>query len=555
MIRNPILRGFYPDPSICRAGDTYYLVTSSFSYFPGIPVFCSKDLCRWEQIGHVLERPKQLHVTYKDISLGIFAPTIRCHEGVFYVITTNMTTHENFVCTAKNPAGPWSDPIVIEGAAGIDPSLFFDDDGKVYFTGTAGSFGDTRYDRPVIEIREIDPATMQFAGEGWAIGDGALKGAVAPEGPHLYKRNGWYYLVIAEGGTEHFHAVTVSRSRSLREPFENYAGNPILTHRHLGKLFPICNVGHADMTELPDGSWYMVCLGSRLVEGYHKPLGRETFLLPVAWEDDWPVASPGTGKVEWSYPAPACLMPSGEGESGESATAGAAVEKRIETDDFTGDGLGFCWNYLGTPYEKFARVADSRLYIRMKAKGMVPTEYEGQKFEFFAHMRAAGDTRESMPFVGRRITEPDFAAEAVMEADVKETQSAGLIVLQNNANQIRFEVVAKDKADGAVAFRVVRVKYRLLEGDIRHFEETVCGSVDVPRAARYTLRVKALGLFYAFAVAADGTEYPVAEDVDASHLGSETAGGFVGAYIGMFASGNGTEYEEEAAFDYFSMEE
>lgn len=552
MIQNPILRGFYPDPSICRAGDDYYLATSSFSYFPGIPVFHSRDLCGWEQIGHVLERPEQLHVTYQDISLGIFAPTIRCHAGVFYVITTNTTTHENFVCTAENPAGPWSNPVVIAGAAGIDPSLFFDDDGKVYFTGTAGGFGDTRYDHQVIELRELDPKTMQFVGEGRVIGDGALKGAHAPEGPHLYKHNGWYYLMIAEGGTEHFHAVTVSRSRSLTEPFENYAGNPILTHRHLGREYPICNVGHADMTELPDGSWYMVCLGSRLVEGYHKPLGRETFLLPVAWEDDWPVASPGTGKVEWSYPAPACLVPSGRDASGEDADWADESEDRAETDDFTGENLGLCWNYLGTPYEKFVRVENSRLYIRMKAKGMAPTEYEGQKFEFFPRIQAAGDTRESMPFVGRRIAEPRFFAEAVMEAEPKETQSAGLIVLQNNANAIRFEAVA-GKEDKTVTFRAVRVEYRLLEGDIQHFEETVCGSVDVPRAADYVLRVRADGLRYAFAVAADGKEYPVAADVDASHLGSETAGGFVGAYLGMFASGGGTEYEDEAAFDYVTL--
>ena len=135
MIKNPILKGFYPDPSICRADDDFYMVTSSFSYFPGVPVFHSRDLVNWEQIGHVLDRKEQLHVTYEDISLGIFAPTIRYHEGTFFMITTNMTTHENFFCTAKNPAGPWSDPIIIKEAEGIDPSLFFDDDGKIYFTG------------------------------------------------------------------------------------------------------------------------------------------------------------------------------------------------------------------------------------------------------------------------------------------------------------------------------------------------------------------------------------------------------------------------------------
>lgn len=559
MIQNPILRGFYPDPSICRAGDDYYIVTSSFSYFPGVPVFHSRDLVNWEQIGHVLDRQKQLHVTYGAISAGIFAPTIRYHEGVFYMITTNMTTRENFICTARDPAGPWSDPHVLEGANGIDPSLFFDEDGKVYFTGTAGGFGDTKYDHQVIEVRGIDLEKMEFTGEGWAIGDGALKGAASPEAPHLYRRNGWYYLMIAEGGTEHYHAVTISRSRSLHEPFENYAGNPILTHRHLGALCPICNVGHADIVELPDGSWYMVALASRLVEGYHKPLGRETFLMPMTWENDWPVVSPGTGKVEWTYPAPKCLAEDG-GQSGSFVISDRAAVT-TECDEFDTENLAFCWNYLGTPYEKFARIADSRLYIRMKAKHMIPSEYEGAKFDFFKQFAAAADTRENVPFVGRRVQEPEYTAEAVMEADVHDRQAAGIIVIQNNANQLRLELVSNDydncRVSGehadTVTFRVMRVQYRLSEDQIQHFEETCCGSVTVPRVQSYLLRAAGKGIRYDFTVTAEGKEYTVAADADASHLGSETAGGFVGAYIGMFATGNGTEYDEEAAFDSFLM--
>ncbi len=595
MIQNPILRGFYPDPSICRAGDDYYIVTSSFSYFPGVPVFHSRDLVNWEQIGHVLDRPKQLHVTYGAISAGIFAPTIRYHEGVFYMITTNMTTRENFICTARDPAGPWSDPHVLEGANGIDPSLFFDEDGKVYFTGTAGGFGDTKYDHQVIEVREVDLEKMEFTGEGWAIGDGALKGAASPEAPHLYRKGGWYYLMIAEGGTEHYHAVTISRSRSLHEPFENYAGNPILTHRHLGALCPICNVGHADIVELPDGSWYMVALASRLVEGYHKPLGRETFLMPMTWENDWPVVSPGTGKVEWSYLAPACFA--GEhGNGGETerscktegkmeASEGCRAAVDVQRDDFDGAKLDFCWNYLGTPYEKFARLADSRLLIRMKAKHMIPSEYEGAKLDFFKQFAAAADTRENVPFVGRRVQEPEYTAEVVMEADVHDRQAAGIIVIQNNANQLRLELVSNDydncrvsgehadkiTTDGSaekaaavgacshaadmdtVTFRVMRVQYRLSEDQIQHFEETCCGSVTVPRVQSYLLRAAGKGIRYDFTVTAEGKEYTVAADADASHLGSETAGGFVGAYIGMFATGNGTEYDEEAAFDSFLM--
>lgn len=535
MIHNPILPGFYPDPSICRVEDDFYLVTSSFSYFPGVPIFHSKDLMHWEQLGHVLDREEQLHVTYEDISMGIFAPTIRYHEGTFYMITTNMTTHENFICTATNPAGPWSNPTVIAGAGGIDPSLFFDDDGKVYFTGTAG-FGDKRYDHQVIVCSEIDVNTCQLVGEEWAIGDGAAKDAYSPEGPHIYKKDGWYYLLIAEGGTEHFHAVTISRSKSIKGPFENYIGNPILTHRHLGKDYPICNVGHADLVELKDGSWYMVCLGSRLGGGYHKPLGRETFLMPVSWEDGWPLISPGTGKVELEYPSP--NLPE------------HPFSYKEETDRFDGNSLGMEWNYLGTPYEKFTRVENGKLYIRMLAKNLVPQEFEGEVFDFFGHISKMGKTKECMPFVGKRMTQPVFDAETLMELNPVGTESAGMVILQNNANQIRLE--CSSAGDDMITFSVKTVRYGLPEGKM-HYEEQEIKSITLPKSPAYGLKIKGENNKYSFAVVAEGEEFYVAGDVDGSYLGSESAGGFVGAYIGLFATGNGTSSDNEATFHYFSI--
>ena len=535
MIHNPILPGFYPDPSICRVEDDFYLVTSSFSYFPGIPVFHSRDLIHWEQIGHVLDRKEQVHLTYQDMSTGIFASTIRYHEGVFYVISTNLTTMENFICTADHPAGPWSMPHVIKAAGGIDPSLFFDDDGSCYFTGTS-PMGAKEYDHQMIVLSKIDLDTFQLTGEVSAIGDGALKGAGSPEGPHIYKKDGWYYLLIAEGGTEHFHAVTVSRSKNITGPYENYAGNPILTHRHLGKMYPICNVGHADLVELADGSWYMVCLGSRLMDGYHKLLGRETFLAPVSWEDGWPVVSAGTGKIEEAYEAP-------------DLPEYIFAEK--EKTSFGGEQLGMEWNTLGTPYEDFYCVSKDRLYIQMKALNLVPWEYDHTEFDFFKHISSVGNTKKNMPFVGRRICAMQFEAGVTMRAQLEEKQGAGIVLLQHNANQLRLEVRKKEEKAEVTLFEV---KY-CLENGMRWFEEKNLGSVDVENNGEWKLRVKGDYTKFFFFVTDDaGKEYCVAENVDGSFLGSETCGGFVGTYIGLFASGNGTDYNKEAEFSDFFME-
>lgn len=535
MILNPILKGFYPDPSICRVGEDFYMVTSSFSYFPGVPVFHSRDLMHWEQIGHVLDRKEQLHVTYEDISLGIFAPTIRYNDGTFYMITTNMTTHENFYCTASNPAGPWSNPMVIKDATGIDPSLFFDDDGKVYFTGTSG-FGDNRFDHQVIMCSEIDLSTGQLVGDVWAIGDGAAKGAISPESPHLYKKDGWYYLVIAEGGTEHYHAVTISRTKDLRQPFENYHSNPILTHRHLGKDYPICNVGHADLVDLPDGSWYMVCLATRLIDGYHKLLGRETFIAPVVWEEDWPVVSPGTGKMEWTYPSPN-LKP-------------YPVKTPISHDDFRDGRLEMEWNYLGTPYEDFVQVEPGKLTIHMLQKNMVPWEFEGEVFDFFAHLTATGKTRENMPWIGKRVTEPSFVVSTKVTVKPSGSESAGMVLLQNNANQLRLEIAASDTPDSVIA-RAVKVAYGLKDGKM-HYEETVEGEIKLAASESYILTMRGANNRYGFEISApDGSVLMIASDIDGTHLGTEASGGFVGAYIGLFATGNGTATDNTASFAYF----
>ena len=240
--KNPILSGFYPDPSICRVGEDYYLVTSSFVYAPGVPIFHSRDLAHWEQIGNILDRPSQLCVENEEISRGIFAPTIRYHEGTFYMITTNVSHGGNFIVTAQDPAGPWSDPYYLgEEAVGIDPSLFFDDDGRCYYCGTRPNPEGVRYNGDwEIWIQELDLGTMKLKGRSMAIWKGAVKGCIWPEGPHIYKINGYYYLMHAEGGTGPEHSITIARSTELFKWFEGCPRNPIFTHRNLGMDYPVC---------------------------------------------------------------------------------------------------------------------------------------------------------------------------------------------------------------------------------------------------------------------------------------------------------------------------
>ena len=282
--RNPVIPGFHPDPSVVRVGDDFYLVTSSFEFFPGVPIFTSRDLVHWRQLGHVLTRESQLPLQKARPSGGIYAPTLRYHDGTFYMITTNVDGGGNFLVTAKDPAGPWSEPVWLPDFGGIDPSLFFDDDGTVYLTGQgSGSPGQPRG----IYQTTLDVKTGKLLGPLRLVWD--RTGTRYPEGPHLYKIRGRYYLMIAEGGTEYGHMVTIARSDSPWGPFEACPRNPILTHRQTENDMPVQGTGHADLVEAADGSWWMVFLAFRPVSGYWHHLGRETFLAPVTWDaDGWP---------------------------------------------------------------------------------------------------------------------------------------------------------------------------------------------------------------------------------------------------------------------------
>lgn len=508
MYNNPIMPGFYPDPSVCRVGEDYYLVTSTFAYFPGVPIFHSRDLVNWKQIGNVLDRPSQLNLQGAGHSQGIFAPTIRYHEGTFYMITTNVTHGGNFVVTATDPAGPWSDPYFIQGAAGIDPTIFFDDDGKAYYLGTRPNSEGVRYDGNwEVWLQELNTETMELIGESYVLWRGAMVNVIWPEGPHLYKKDGYYYLLIAEGGTGPDHAVTIARSRKLTEGYVGNPKNPIITHRHLGKRYPIINVGHADLVQSADDQWFLVMLASRPYGGGYSNLGRETFLASVIWEDGWPVVNEGKGILA---------------EQDVMQLTPAPAEPQLRCDHFDSDKLALKWMFLRNPQADLYSLTERKGYLRLKLK---PQTMKDQDNPSFVCLR-----QQHFSYV---------AATALEFTPQSSDESAGLVVIQNDKYHIRFERAMRDDR------QVLRVVTCINGQESNAAEAGVTGQ-------RLYLKIAAMEQQLSFYYSTDGDHYHlVAEHVDASSLSTEVAGGFVGCCIGMYCTSNGTLSDNVADFDWF----
>jgi xylan 1,4-beta-xylosidase len=507
--RNPILSGCCPDPSICRTGEDYYLVTSTFEYFPGLPIFHSCDLIHWQQIGHVLDRPSQLDLDGIRPSGGLYAPTIRHSNGTFYVANTlvdGKTGSGNFIVTATRPQGPWSEPCWLEDAEGFDPSLFFDNDGRIWFTANRLKEEGYYSGHTEVYLSEIDITRMKLVGEKMVLWDGAVKGAVWAEAAHIYRFNDYYYLLVAEGGTAHHHAVTIARSKCITGPYESNRGNPILTHRHLGLDYPIVGTGHADLVETQNGELWLVLLAMRPYGGYYYNLGRETFLVPVRWEDDWLIVSPGTGCVEFEYPVP--NLPE------------HIWELTPPRDDFDARGLAYPWNFLRTPREEFYSLTERRSFLRLRLRPQQLTE------------------QVSPSFVGRRQQHINFAAETLMEFMPQSVaECAGLVLVQNNNFHFRFIVTLEHEP-------VIRLIKR------SHGQDEILASQPVP-AGCYILKVTARGQNYNFYFSIDGLWHLLAENVDGRILSTPVAGGFVGAYIALYASSNGQPSANHADFDWF----
>lgn len=525
--KNPILSGFYPDPSICGVGEDFYLVNSTFSYFPGLPVMHSRDLAHWEQIGNVMERESQLPLKNSGHSQGLFAPTIRYHRGTYYVVCTNVSHRGNYIVTAQDPAGPWSEPYYLEGADGIDPSLFFDDDGKCYYIGTHPNPQGCRYNGDYyIWIREVDLENMKLTGETYNVWNGAMKDIVWPEGPHLYKRNGWYYIMNAEGGTGPEHAVTICRSRNLTGPYENNFCNPIITHRHLGRKYPIRYVGHGDLVETAKGEWYMVMLAVRPLEGY-TTMGRETFLAKVEWENDWPVVNPGVGILteEVEIDLPPWMPEGGSAVTGERSYDFAGMEK---------PGPEFLT--LRNPGEDMFRL--------VKGEGLALSFRDITLKE-----------KDSPSYVAVRQQDHRFEAGALLRTgNLTEGRRAGIALMQSDAFHLRAELFREGDRLGAEVILC------------RKGEDQTISRVELPdrgeaslnhQKAELVLRVEGLQAFVELLTAREGskerTERSVlCGNVDIRALSTEVAGGFVGCTVGMYAVAQWDQRDQAAMFERFS---
>ena len=529
---NPILPGGYPDPSICRSGDAWYLVNSSFEYFPGLPIHRSRDLVNWELVGYGLHRESQVSgpVNLLDVQSdgGIHAPTIRCRDGRFFIITTNVyqpveagapTEFVNFVIAADRAEGPWSEPRVLEGAPGIDPDLFFDDDGRTWYVGTHSPEEPNFPGEGEIWLQEIDPSTWSLTGERHFLWRGAC-GGVWAEGPHLYKRDGRYYLLVAEGGTSFNHAVVVAVSDRITGPYQSNPRNPILTSRHLSYDHWVNSTGHADLFELPDGRWYLVTLGIRGDVNRRSNMGRETHLVPVTWEREpfewkaekieWPVAAPLTGRVERRYPLPF------EGR----------VQSRANgfVDEFESDTLGLQWNFRRHPPPDSWSLTARPGFLRLQALPAVIRE------------------RGRASLLGVRQRESLFSYRAKMQfAPQHDRSEGGILLFQKDDNYLAFTV---RRENGRSMLRLVaaepgRPPVQVASTRLDEYAGEIILGVDSNDA----------GYLFSFALE-EGREFEDFARLEPDLLLSR---GYTGAYLGLYATANGGSGTDHADFDWVRL--
>ncbi|MCD7832648.1 MAG: glycoside hydrolase family 43 protein [Lachnospiraceae bacterium] len=583
--QNPILSGFYPDPSICRVGEDYYMVTSSFVYFPGLPIFHSRDLVHWEQIGHGISRPEQLDYKNCETSLGLWAPTIRYHEGTFYIINTFVSEgrearRDNYIITATDPAGPWSNACFIEGADGIDSSLFFDRDGRMWYAGNYIS-ADALYEgHHGIYLNELDPKTFQFKGPRTIIWDGIKSRSKWIEAPHIYFENGWYYLVVAEGGTFTNHSVMMARCRTIDGDYEICPRNPIISHRHLSLHREISVVGHADLVQTQRGEWWMVLLGvrpyqkttrqsaitgtgkdSRIVkeagqlnrtesskhsgcqaEDFHTlpgdfvidhpgdahfNLGRETFLLPVIWEEDgWLRVDNDNGLVNRTERRPdlPLFLPKPE----------------LSSDNFESPQLHPRWNTIHPAKTPFWSLDARPGCLRLS---LLPEEL-----------------REicTPAFLGRRQQHREFRMQTAIDFVPRtDYEEAGLALIQDDRFHYRFTISLEDGKRTVSVVARQKCRNALATDILEDSSELLLGKEFLPGAAtdRVYLTVAATEEGYHFYYGMDDQSFtPVVLRADERLLSSIVNEGFTGAYLGLYASSNHRKSDNYADYDWVIYE-
>lgn len=507
---NPILAGYYPDPSITRVGDDYYLVNSTFAYFPGIPVHHSRDLVNWTQIGSVISRPSQLNFDSLGISRGVFAPSISHNKGTFYVLNTCVDCRGNFLVTATNPAGPWSEPQWLTEIDGIDPAFFFDDDGRAYILNNGPPIGKLQYDgHRAIWIQEYDLTTSKLTGPRVMLVNGGVDFSKKPiwiEGPHILRKDGHYYLTAAEGGTAEGHSQVVLRSDNVFGPYVPFAGNPILTQRDLGaRDFPITSAGHAELVQTPAGDWWSIFLATRPYEGDMYNTGRETFLLPVKWVDGWPIILAKGEKIPYVVPRPAL--------SGGRATAVPTHGNFSLRDEFADTVLAPYWNMIRTPRTVWHDLKSDTGWLKLTA-------------------RSEDISRRQQPsFIGRRQQHINASATTMMRyLPQKEGDKAGLFAFQNDLYNLFIGVTSKGGK------KYVQVEQR--NGQETESAPVVLASQEIfdHRNGSIYLRIDARAGKYDFYYATQKDNWlPLKVDADGTMLSTKISKGFVGAVFGLYA--------------------
>ncbi|MGA9408631.1 MAG: glycoside hydrolase family 43 protein, partial [Bacteroidota bacterium] len=512
---NPVIAGFYPDPSICRVGKDYYIVNSTFSYFPGINVFHSRDLVHWKLIGYVLNMPEQFNLDGQGVSRGLFAPAIRYHNGLFYVTCTLVDIGGNFVATAKDPAGPWSNPVWLPEINGIDPSLFFDNDGKAYIVYNSIPPDDKPLynGHRTIRIHEFDPESLKVKGEERILINGGTDINKKPawiEGPHIFKKDGVYYLIDAEGGTADQHSEVVFKSTNVYGPYVSYENNPILTQRQLDpqRPFPITSTGHADFVQTESGDWWAVFLGCRPYEDEYYNTGRETFLAPVRWKDGWPTINPGHEEVQYYYPYPI----QSSTDSAEIPTSGNFRTR----DEFDSPELNLNWVFLRTPHEKWFDLTRKKGFLSMKVRPETCVDSMNPSF------------------LSRRQQHLSCSATtALLFTPKADNEKAGLLVFQNEKH---FYFLCKSSEQGKP---VIQFYQSDSSGKSTSGMELIA-SVPIGKAeeeSEVLLRIEAKKDIYSFSFAyIPGRWIALKDSVDARFLSTRVAGGFVGCMYAMYAT-------------------
>jgi alpha-N-arabinofuranosidase len=502
------------------------MVNSSFEYFPALPIHKSEDLVNWELVGHGLNREDQCSdpINLMDVQSngGIFAPTIRYHNGKFHIVSTNVyydealkkSTATNFIITSTNPEGPWSDPIVIEGAPGIDPDIFFDDDGRVWYTGNHQPSNPSFPGETEIWMQELNPSSFQLVGKRYFIWRGAC-GGVWAEGPHLFKKNGTYYLLIAEGGTSFNHSIMIASSDHITGPYISNERNPIFSSRQLSYDNWVHSTGHGDLIELDDERWYIVMLGIRGDVNRKSNMGRETFIAPVSWEKQpnestneelwWPVIAPNTGRIVK--------------DNKMIFENTSYYDADVFDENFNDRKLGLAWNFRRVPNKNMYSLTSRQGYLRV-----------------FTHPNNL-ENRKRANFMGIKQTQSDFNFSTQMEFSPSVgKEQAGVILIQKDNNFLYFNI-SHNEGQTALSLEYMNEVITNLKSE----------NIDFKINTPIRFKVESNNKRYKFYYATEGEKFKLFVETSADLILSN---GYTGSHIGFYLTTNQENSQGHADFDW-----